>query len=572
MASSGSCSTNEYSNRGVTFNWWTNSQNTTDNYTEIGWNLKGSGSNSGYIVSGNFKVTIDGENVYNSSTRINLYNGTEVASGTKKIYHNSDGTKNFGVSLEAGIYTVDVNCTGSGSWDLDTIPRYFSSTPVLTLVSKTETSYTFKWTTSENCNYVRWYFDNSSSWHNAYSGNAKSGTFIVNTGDYLTNDSSTTYISIGAYTSHSVCAECRRDDSGLWSKSNTSTNTTYQYPYVSAVNTSNLIIGNSQKLTLYNPLSRSVTVYMKKDSTSGTQLYSGTTSSTSITFTPDSGTLYKTIPSATSANCVYYFTYSSKTIQTKSGTYSIKGTETPTFSNFTYQDTNSNVVNVTGDNQIIVKGLSTLRVLISSSNKMTANYNSTAKSYTATIDNINKSENYTTSDLNIDLGTISSSGSKRLNVRAYDTRNLSTLVYKDITVYDYNKPVINATLTRLNNFENETTITVSGTYSKLTINNSDKNTLIDVKYRYRESGGTWSDYIEFTVTLNDGKFTCDNVILSLDNSKSFEFEIVATDNLSTTTNKDTVDIGKPIFMISSNKKACYINGQELIMYETVDEW
>lgn len=123
MASSGSFNTSSYSNRYLTFSWWINSQDVANNKTNIGWKLVGAGSASGYYVSGNFKVVIDGSIVYSSSTRINLYSGTTVASGTLDISHNSDGSKSFSASAEAGIYYIAVNCSGSGSWSLTSIPR-----------------------------------------------------------------------------------------------------------------------------------------------------------------------------------------------------------------------------------------------------------------------------------------------------------------------------------------------------------------------------------------------------------------------------------------------------------------
>jgi hypothetical protein len=76
-------------------------------------------------MAGNFKIVIDGATAYSSSDRIKLYgNGaTQVASGTKTITHNNDGSRTFKVSLEAGIYAVAVNCTGSATFTLDKIAR-----------------------------------------------------------------------------------------------------------------------------------------------------------------------------------------------------------------------------------------------------------------------------------------------------------------------------------------------------------------------------------------------------------------------------------------------------------------
>ena len=245
----------------------------------------------------------------------------------------------------------------------------------------------------------------------------------------------------------------------------------------------------------------------------------------------------------------------------------------PTFTDFTYQDINKTVVEVTGNDQILVKGLSILQTIISQKNKMIANKQATPKNYVATVDDINNSSVYSDEeDVTINLGILSSSGTKRLNVRAYDSRNNSTLVYKDIDIYDYDKPVIYATVTRLNNWENETTLKVNGNYSRLTIDDTDKNIVIALQYRYRETGKSWSEWKNLTSVIENGSFSCEDVILPLDNTKSFEFEVQAIDRLQTSNLLLTLDVGQAIFFISSNKKACYINGQEILTYDIVDEW
>lgn len=244
----------------------------------------------------------------------------------------------------------------------------------------------------------------------------------------------------------------------------------------------------------------------------------------------------------------------------------------PEFTDFSFKDANDKVVAITGDDQVLVKGLSNLELLISSSNKMVAKKQAVAKNYITTIDNINVNTDYSEDNLTINLGTINVSGTQRLNVRAYDSRNNSTLAYKDINIYDYSKPVINASVTRLNNFENQTTLKVEGSYSKLTINNADKNIVKTLQYRYCETNGTWSSWKTLTSTIENGKFACNDVILSLDNTKSFDFEIQAIDRLQTTVVLLKVAIGEAIFFISSNKKACYINGQEILTYNIVESW
>lgn len=124
MASSGSFNTSAYDGRYLQFSWKETNQNVANNTTTISWTLKGAGTGGvAWYNAGNFKVVIAGETVFSSANRIQLYNGTTVASGTYTFKHNSDGSKTFAASAEAGIYTNAVNCSGSGNFTLDTIPR-----------------------------------------------------------------------------------------------------------------------------------------------------------------------------------------------------------------------------------------------------------------------------------------------------------------------------------------------------------------------------------------------------------------------------------------------------------------
>lgn len=244
----------------------------------------------------------------------------------------------------------------------------------------------------------------------------------------------------------------------------------------------------------------------------------------------------------------------------------------PVFENFTYQDTNSTITTVTGDNQVLVKGVSTLRAVISFANKMEAIKGATEKNYVLTIDTINQNVNYSDSDLTIDLGTINTAGTQRLNVRAYDSRNNSTLVYKDITVYDYESPVVNFTAERLNNFEAQTTLSASGSFSSLLINNVEKNDIQSVQYRYQEIGSdTWSSWANMTFTTSGNTFTCTDVVVSLDNTKEFTIEVKVTDNLSNNSATATIDVGVPIFFISSNLENAYIGDDRVLTEDDIND-
>lgn len=129
MASSGSFLSSGWTSSSDTvylkFSFEIVSQSAANNESKIAWKLAGERKSSGYINAGGFKVIIDGETEYAKSTsyRIALYNGTVIASGTKTLKHESDGTCKFEVYVEGGIYYYAVNCTGSKVFTLDTIAR-----------------------------------------------------------------------------------------------------------------------------------------------------------------------------------------------------------------------------------------------------------------------------------------------------------------------------------------------------------------------------------------------------------------------------------------------------------------
>lgn len=181
-----------------------NRQDTAGNYsvvdTRLNSTIVNSLSGSGY----NFQLTgsggISGSSVW--------YFGNEtILTGQYVVNHNNDGTASSTVSAYAYNKYWGIDQWFSGSLNLPTIARYFTSTPKISTASTTTTSATFNWSTSETCNWVRYHLDGSSSWIDVFSGSAKSGSFTINN---LTSNSS-----------HKVYVECRRADSGLWSNSNT---------------------------------------------------------------------------------------------------------------------------------------------------------------------------------------------------------------------------------------------------------------------------------------------------------------------------------------------------------------
>lgn len=335
-----------------------------------------------------------------------------------------------------------------------------------------------------------------------------------------------------------------------------------------------------------------ISIYMNRKSASFThtvKINYGSSSYTIATGVADSCTfntsyiassLYAQMPSATSCSgTISVTTYNGSTeIGTKTCAYIAKAVESnarPNFSDFTYCDTNSTSINITGNNQCLIQGISDLRVIISSANRAAARYSSTIKTYNASISGLSASANYSTSDLNIDFPNNNfTAGTQVLAVRATDSRGYSVSVSKNVSVLAYAAPVINATATRLNDFENQTTLVVKGTYSPLTINGVTKNTISSAQYRYKkQSTSTWGSWINMAglSATSAGAYTTTNKILDLDNNSAYDFEIKVADKLKTTAVALVVSIGIPIFRIGADGNV-YNNEKRLIPYDEITKY
>ena len=106
---------------------WTGKQDRDKNQTTISWEAVGGGTYTGDPVVCELRVTIDGDVVFyrdaTSGNKTNCKIGQVLASGQKVITHNNDGSRRVAMKIEAGIYTWAINKDGSGTFDLDQIPR-----------------------------------------------------------------------------------------------------------------------------------------------------------------------------------------------------------------------------------------------------------------------------------------------------------------------------------------------------------------------------------------------------------------------------------------------------------------
>lgn len=549
MALSGSLTTNKYeSNRYYQLDW-SATQSTPENKSTIKWTLSAKNtSGNGWYAERTLIVKIDGSTVYSKTNRVERYAGA-ITSGTVKLAHSTTGSKSFSVSIEAAVVGSSVNVEGEKSFTLDTINRH--PTVSHSLNAKTETTIKMNWSSDSEIYQLEYSTDGGKNWSDIINvADGKSGTYTIS--------------GLKPNTTYDVITCLYRKDNKLYKNSTTLSVTTYDYPH--CTNAPNFVIGKPLKLTFYNPLNRTFDFAIIGN---GDQIHTWTgrkgTTYEGVDGEPAITNLYNSIPDSKNAKYEVIVTYGSSNKTKQGGTYSInEDICKPTFTTFTYKDINATVTGVTGNNQVLVKNLSQIQVDITSANKMVAKNGATPKKYTVIIDSVGTDITYATTNVSKQVSSFTSAGKKRIIVRAFDSRGLYTDAYKDVEVYDYDKPVVNATVKRLNDFEAQTTLSVSGKYSLLTIGGVNKNQLQSVSYRYREKGATtWTYSGQLTTTLSNGNFTCTDLVRDLDNTKSFEVEITATDKLGGTVISKIVDVGQALFFISTNKKTCFINDLEV---------
>ena len=104
---------------------WTATQNIANNTSTISWKLVTVTASGGYVVISELRAKFGNEQIYYRShdNHTNGYSGTVLASGTKTVTHNDDGSLSFTATVEAGIYQWAINKSGSGTITLDQIPR-----------------------------------------------------------------------------------------------------------------------------------------------------------------------------------------------------------------------------------------------------------------------------------------------------------------------------------------------------------------------------------------------------------------------------------------------------------------
>ena len=274
---------------------------------------------------------------------------------------------------------------------------------------------------------------------------------------------------------------------------------------------------------------------------------SGITNGASVSFTSSElNTIYSLMSTVNSGTFSFTITtYSGSTsvgTSSKNATGSITGAN-PTFpaSKITYKDNNTTTSNVTQNNQYLVQNLSTLLVTIASA---TGNKGASITKYEATINGVTKT---ITSAGNINFGVINSGSDLTLSVKVTDSRGNTTTATKTVMFLPWSLPTGIISLKRKNNYEDESYLKVTASYSSI----NSKNT-ITIKYQYKKTSD--SSYSSQTTISNNTQKT-----LTLSKDYAWDFKITITDKFGTTTYNTVLAKGKFILFVDTKKLSVGVN-------------
>jgi len=535
----------------------TESVNVVKNTSTLTWVLQSLGGSVNYYTTGPTTVTINGTQVYYkartawSTSQFPAAKGS--TSGTITVAHDSNGSKSISVGFSTAIYTSTVTEHG-GTMALSNIDR---AAPSVSVNVSSITANSIKITVSSSATANKWWYslNGGSSWveFNSSSGASKKITVA----------------GLSPNTSYTVQARARKSYNGVDGYSGKTTVKTLGGSVLSSVST--LTADNvTAKITL------SATVYDTSYKHKLVLKDGGTTVLTLTELSLSNGSNTITLTAAQRSSILAdmaakkSFTGTFK-LSTFSGTSQIGSTSTktatvqttaansaPTFSGFTYKDTNTTAAGVTGNNQILIQSVSTLQVTASAA---TAKNGAVISSYSVSAGGSTASS--TTATLNV--GKIYASGTVPIIVTAIDSRGYTSSATVNIKVIAYESiDITTAIMRRANEVEDATQVTLEGDITPVKVNNVNKNTLRKLCYQYkRTDANAYSSLADITsfVTFSDSGFTfTSDEWLSLDANYSWYVRFYVYDNLTGDTVTITVSQGTPL--ISFRRKKVGINKRE----------
>ena len=447
-----------------------------------------------------------------------------IQTKTFTVSHNADGTKSVSISAyadgTAASYGPD-ECSLSGTITLDTIDRTAPEI-TLSLASRTATSLNISATATASCDLWE-YKIGSGAWTQFSTTDATAvsceltglnpgQTYSVQirarkTYNHVVGTSaSASYTTLGAATLNSVqpfYADASTVSIALGTE-------VYNASYTYSLAIKN---GNTTYLTITGISAKPV----------GTQNYAITLTSAQRT------TLLNAMANVASFSATFVLTSlnngttigNSSTTATISTSAATSGPNAPTFN---FADTNASTVAVTGNDQTLIQGQSSLTI---SSLSATAKNGATIANYNITVGGVTVTS---TSGGTVAVGTVSQSGTLACKITVTDSRGYTNSTTINIPCYSYNLPEVTTAYAMRNAIDTDYVgLTFSGTYSAVGSNT------VTAKYKYKKtSEENYSADIPLTITVGGGAFSFSNShIVDFDSDSSYDFVLTVSDSLNT---------------------------------------
>lgn len=340
--------------------------------------------------------------------------------------------------------------------------------------------------------------------------------------------------------------------------------TTERFPYVISKEIEILKPGETQKITIHNPLSRYVVVRMAAEK-NGAELvlWEDSTTTTTINCLIENAKACEVLAEdKTDGDAYYYCIYGDMTTPSITGKFAINEADCkPIWSEvkaenlIKYKDGNEEVVEISENNQKLYQKYSTLYYGINyAENSAKSNYGSSIEKYRVSINGapyIDVTASSTEATINSGIAIAEDAKNITIAVIAIDKRGLiSEPIERKISVYPYTKPTGTIEVTREGGYGDVLVLKIRPVWG---INN---NNAYQASYKYTEEETSTSskqfyvqnieEPIRLTGKSNDSKFT---------------FEVVLFDKLGgvSDTIYGSVGPGQPILFIDSMQVGVGVN-------------
>ena len=546
---------------------WSGVQSVTGNYTDITLNVYLSYYTLAVGARSDSTISVNGVSETYTAPAINDYSSgwkkKLLKTKTVRVSHNADGTKS-GVVLSAswrfsGTYSgVSIGTiTASATVTLNSIDR---TAPTVSCSVSNITANGFTISASSSAT--------SDIWQYSLNGGSTWTQFSATAGTSAT----VTLSSLSPNTTYSVRVRARKRTNQVYGTSGTVSAKTLGGAVLlscGSFSADAATVSLSLRVTVYNAAYTNY-ITIKNGSTTylslAGRIWSAGTANRTITLTSSERT---TLLNALAS--VKAFTATIELV-TKSGSAQIGSASTctctvstsasnsgPTLSGFTFADSYSTTTAITDNDQVLIQDYSRLTVTPGTA---AARNGASIVSYSAVCSGVTKSN---TTGETLSLGTIGTSGTRDITLTVTDSRGYTASVTQSVTVVPYSKPrVSSVSLRRTNDIETEMQLVFNGSISPITVDGTQKNSLLYARYRYKlTSASSYNSYTSIlgSVTATSSSFSFSNLELcNLDSESSYDFHLQIRDQLNSLTSLDlyfVVSQGTPL--VALRKKMVGIN-------------